>query len=250
MSDSSFVGFQITSDPDVTTSEASTGGAREREPGGAFRLFLVSDLDPQAPVESWEGESRAWDVDANTFADRMREHGPRLEVQVPGLRGERTTLAWSADALDAFTPAGIAQRVPGLAAVTAAQHALRGAPGGTLDALRERLRETGIDGADQLAAAVVARPTSGSASGRPADDDGSLDALLGMVDLGGADAPPSTPKNPALSALVEAASEPAGEIDRGAATRVADGLADRLRQTLAAVVEHPDVRRAEAAWRG
>ncbi|MEM0962865.1 MAG: type VI secretion system contractile sheath large subunit, partial [Bacteroidota bacterium] len=97
---------------------------------------------------------------------------------------------------------------------------------------------------------VVARPTSGSASGRPADDDGSLDALLGMVDLGGADAPPSTPKNPALSALVEAASEPAGEIDRAAATRVADGLADRLRQTLTAVVEHPDVRRAEAAWRG
>lgn len=248
MPESPAVGFQITSDPDRTTAEAPTAGAAERERGGAFRLILVADLDPQAPPPEWADGDRVWDVDPNTFAERMREHGPRLEVSVPDAlgEGERRSVAWAADALDAFTPGGIVARVPALAAVAQARAAL--AEAGSLDALRERLRETGIDGADALADAVRAgaRPRSDRGPSSPGDDDGSLDALLGMVSLDGA--PP--PQSDALSALVGAASEPAGDVDRAAAARAADGLASRLRAQLAAVVEHPDVRRAEAAWRG
>ncbi|PAP75739.1 type VI secretion system contractile sheath domain-containing protein [Rubrivirga marina] len=248
MPESPSVGFQITSDPDLTTAEAPTAGAAVRERGGAYRLVLVADLDPQAPVPDWEAGDRVWDVDANTFADRMKAHGPTLRVSVPGLDGERTELEWTAAALDAFTPAGIAERVPALRAAAAAQAALADAPGGSLDDLRTKLRATGVAGADALAAAVAAGPSAGLAS-RPSDDDGSLDNLLGLVALDGDDTS-APPKNSALGALVDAASEPAGGVDRAAAQRASDNLASRLRQTLAAVVEHPDVRRAEAAWRG
>lgn len=246
MSESPSVGFQITSDPDRTTAEAPTAGAAVRERGGAFRLVLVADLDPQAPAPDWQAGDRVWDVDANTFAERMAAHGPTLAVSVPGLDGERTEVEWTADALDAFTPAGIAERVPALRAAAAAQAALADAPGGSLDALREALRATGVAGADALVSAVAARP---GRDAPPAGDDGSLDALLGMVALDG-DGASAPPRSAALGALVDAASEPAGDVDRAAAQRVAESLAGRLRQTLAAIVEHEDVRRAEAAWRG
>ena len=248
MPESPSVGFQITSDPDRTTAEAPTAGAAVRERGGAYRLVLVADLDPQAPAPDWQAGDRVWDVDANTFADRMREHGPTLAVSVPGLDGERTEIEWTADALDAFMPAGIAERVPALKAVAAAQAALADAPGGSLDRLREALRATGVAGADALAAAVARSAGSASSASGPSDD-GSLDSLLGMVALDG-DATSAPPQSSTLGALVDAASEPKGEVDRAAAERVSSNLASRLRQTLAAVVEHPDVRRAEAAWRG
>lgn len=246
MSESPSVGFQITSDPDQTTARAPTSGATERERGGAFRLFLVSDLDPQAVVEDWAEGERAWDVDANSFADRMRSNGPSLDIEVPGLNDQRQSLTWTADALDAFTPAGIVARVSALAAVADAQAALREAHAGRLDldALTARLQESGVPGADALAASVVARPGSQAA---PSDDDGSLDALLGMVSLDGDTSPPD---NPLVGALISAATEPAGDVDRAAALRLADDLGVRLRRTLTAAVEHADVRRAEAAWRG
>jgi hypothetical protein len=247
MPESPSVGFQITSDPDRTTAEAPTSGAAVRERGGAYRLVFVADLDPQAPAPDWQAGDRIWDVDANTFAERMAEHGPTLTISVPGLDGERTEVEWTADALDAFTPAGIAERVPALKAAAAAQSALADAPGGSLDSLREALRATGVAGADALASAVAAR--SGDSAPRPSDDDGSLDALFGMVAFDGDDAS-APPKSSALGALVDAASEPEGDVDRAAAQRVSDDLAGRLRRTLAAIVEHEDVRRAEAAWRG
>ncbi|MEO0559118.1 MAG: type VI secretion system contractile sheath large subunit [Bacteroidota bacterium] len=251
MSDSSSVGFQITSDPDTTTVQASSGGTTVRERGGAFRLLLVADLDPQAHVEDWSEGTRTWDVDANSFADRMREHGPQLEVSVPDRLGGavdgRRQIAWQVDALDGFSPAGIVSRVPALTAIAQAHTALDDARSGslTLDALRERLRETGLDAADGLAESVRLRPPS--ASPRPPDDDGSLDALLGMVALEGEEA---SPPSDALSALIVASQEPTGDVDREAAARVADRLADRLRAQISEIVEHPDVRRAEAAWRG
>ena len=248
MSESPSVGFTITSDPDRTTAEAPTAGASPRERGGAFRLLLVADLDPQAPVPDWADGDRVWEVDPNTVAERMREHGPMLAVRVPGLDGAPTEVEWAADALDAFTPAGIVARVPALTAADRARAVLDEARRGgvTLEALRDRLAETGVAGADGLAAAVAARPGGPSA---PPSDDGSLDALLGMVALDGDD-PATPPKDPLLGALVRAASEPTGDVDRAAAERVATDLASRLRRTLSAVVEHPDVRRAEAAWTG
>ena len=245
------VGFQITSDPDTTSVASSSrpAGASLRERGGAFRLQLVADLDPQASVEDWSDGERVWDVDATSFADRMRAHGPRLEVAVLDRigDGETRTLTWTADALDAFTPAGIAARVPELAALAAARDALASAT--TLDDLRARLRETGLEAADAIADAVRARPASSSPA--PTTDDGSLDALLGLVRLDGEPDRPiaDSPSGP-LGAIIDAAQEPAGDLDRAAAARHADRLGERLRGQIQEILAHDDVRRAEAAWRG
>ena len=136
MSDSPSVGFSITSDPDTTTVQAPSGETTVRERGGAFRLLLVADLDPQAHVEDWSEGTRTWDVDANSFADQMREHGPQLEIFVPDRLGGgtdgRREIAWTVDALDALTPSGIVARVPALTAIAQAQAALNEARSGSL----------------------------------------------------------------------------------------------------------------------
>ena len=255
MSDSPLVGFQITSDPDRTVAGApQTAGVVVRDAERRVRFLLVADLDPQAAPPDWSAGSRVRSVDAATFADVLRDWSPRLDVSVDdhlGGSGEHLDMAWTVDALDALAPEGIVRRVPALAAVAAARAAVAEARAGNLDldGLRARLADTGVDGADALAEAVRARPAGAPP---PAGDDG-LDRLLGMVSLDGApDAPPRPASGGVLDALVGAAvgQKPASGVDAAAADRVLADLDARLRAQVLAVLDHPDVRQAEAAWRG
>ena len=240
MSESPSVGFE--SDPDQTSARplatcrpsasaaavppARTSTRRRRRRTGPRATASGTSTRTRSPT-GWPSTARRW-------------------RPVPGLDSARAEIRWTADAPGAYArgrrrPGAGAGR--GRARPRILDEARQG--GVSLDALRDRLRETGVAGADGLAAAVAARP-----GGAPApDDDGGLDALLGMVALDGDDAS-APPKNPILGALVDAASEPSGDLDRAAAERVAGDLASRLRRTLTAVVEHADVRRAEAAWLG
>jgi type VI secretion system protein ImpC len=260
MSDSS-VGFQITSDPDRTTvGSPQTAGAPEREAERRVRFLLVADLDPQAAAPDWEAGHLVRPIDATTFAGVLREWSPRLDVSVAdhlGEAGGHRTVAWAVDALDALTPEGIVRRVPELAAVAAARAAVAEARAGALDldGLRARLQETGVVGTDALADAVRARPDrpdSAGTGGVEASGDG-LDKLLGMVSLDGpSDVPPPPASSGFLDALVGAAvgQEAASGIDAASAERVLADLDARLRAQVVAILDHPDVRRLEAAWRG
>ncbi len=233
------VGFTITSDPDRTAVEAPVGGT-ERAGARRVRFLYVADLDPQGTGSP--SEATTWSVDASSLADVWRERAPGLDVTVPDHLGggERRSVAWRLDAADALTPAGLVRRVPELAAVAAARDALANARGGALSDLRTRLAETGLPGADALADAVARRETPApEAAGSDA-----LDRILGMV----GDAP--APTGGVLDALVGAASGSSSDVDGAAAARAADDLGRRLAAQVVAVLDHPDVQRAEAAWRG
>ena len=257
MSASPLVGFEITSDPDRTVAGApSASGAAVRDAGRPVRFVLVADLDPHAPEPDWNAGSRIRAVDAATFADVLRAWSPQLDVSVADHLGSDSgghrDVAWTVDALDALAPAGIVRRVPALAAVAAARAAISEARSGalSLDALRARLHESGVGGADALADAVRVQPAAGAPRAAPHAEPGddSLDRLLGLVALDGP-APPAP--SGALDALVGAAvGASASGIDAGAADRVLADLDARLRAQTVAVLDHPDVRRLDAAWRG
>ena len=248
MPDSPLVGFEITSDPDRTVAGAPTraSAAVARDAERRIRLLLVADLDPQAT-----GDAQVRAVDATSLADVLRDWSPRLDVSVADHLGDdgHRDVAWTVDAIDALTPDGLVRRVPALAAVAAARAALAEAQAGRLglDALRARLGETGIHGADALADTVRKPPPSGTAPRAPETDAAGLDRLLGLVSL---DSAPSAPPASVLDALVGAAVGPSSDIDRAAAGRAADALGGRLDAQTAAIFDHPDVRRAEGAWRG
>ena len=263
MPDSPLVGFEITSDPDRTAAGApSAGAAAVRDAGRPVRFVLVADLDPHAPEPDWDAGSRVRAVDAATFADVFRAWSPQLDVSVADHLGDASgsasgghrDIAWTVDAMDALAPVGIVRRVPALAAVAAARAAVAEARAGalTLDGLRARLHESGVGGADALADAVRAqssRPASTPASPLVDESGSGLDRLLGLVSLDTAPAPPAP--SGALDALVGAAvGASASGIDAGAADRVLADLDARLRAQTVAVLDHPDVRRLDAAWRG
>ena len=257
MSASPLVGFEITSDPDRTVAGApSASGAALRDTGRPVRFMLVADLDPHAPEPDWDAGSRVRAVDAATFADVLRTWSPRLDVSVAdhlgGVTGGHRDVAWTVDALDALAPAGVVRRVPALAAVAAARAAIAEARSGalSLDALRARLHESGVGGADALADAVRARPASTQAAPHAEEPgDSGLDRLLGLVALE-PPAPPAVPSG-ALDALIGAAvGQSTSGVDAAAADRVLADLDARLRAQIVAVLDHPDVRRLDAAWRG
>lgn len=261
MPDSPTVGFQITSDPDTTSVAAPrTEGGTERPGERRCRLLFVGDLDPQAPEPDWGADPRVRAVDASSFADVLRDWSPALDVSVEDhlAGGGRRTVTWTVDAMEALTPAGIVARVPALAAVAEAREAIADAKAGrlTLDALRDRLRATGLDGADALADAVAARPGASTPAPARSDDDRGgdrLDGLLGLVSVDGApDAPGADAPGGVLDALVGAAmgERAASGIDAAQADRVRADLDARLRAQVVALLDDPDVRRLEGAWRG
>ncbi|MEM1043024.1 MAG: type VI secretion system contractile sheath large subunit [Bacteroidota bacterium] len=246
------IGIRITSDTTSITQPESE--LRQREVPMPLRLLLVADLAPEVK-RNWRGESLVRSVDANGFAKLMAEWQPTLRLGVPNhLSSEPKALELSLrfTSLKDFTPGGLARQVPALARLLAIRTEVYGVrtKGTDRETFRARLAEAGVDeaSADGLYAQLtVAPPTPAPPKPKNTGEDAALDRLMGMVDAGadGAEEPKSI--GDAIAGAVS------GDEPRVAASAADTILADfdrKLGGQLRAILEHPGLRRLEAAWRG
>ena len=272
------IGMHITSDPDRTEIEQpETFGARERA-SAPFRILLVSDLVPQrsGPVD-WSDGTHVHRVDTNRFAAFMAEMAPQCTVDVPNVLGEtpkKLDVSLSFTALDDFRPGSIARQIPVLAHFLDVRDLIQAVGDGDmeLEVFRERLETLGVD-ADwtdemyrMLAGDDAPEKPSAPPSSPSEEEDDSLNRLLGMVDVEDdeddgtpASAPVESPpangdvgSMPFVDALMDAVSgrDASRGVEPSAVERLLVKVDRMLADQVTHVLEHPTVRRLEAAWRG
>ncbi|WP_437751729.1 type VI secretion system contractile sheath domain-containing protein [Sorangium sp. So ce1389] len=261
------------------------GGAAERGPLLPLRVLVVADLVPRDPHNAGAsppaGSSR---VDASRFDNLFTMLRPRIAIDVPSvLAGGRTArVDLSPTSLKSFRPDALCAEVPLLRSLLDGRRVLDRLRDGssTLDQARAELDRLwggaplvrdilGLlperEGASRAAGAGASAPAAARPAA-PAPAAGTdVDALLSMVDLGGgggdagAAAPGDVAEEPAqpaeggrfsaLIATVAASARPRA----GQPARPAEAIAQLERAIgaqLGAILQHPEVRRLEEAWRG
>lgn len=260
--------MRISSDPDTTRiEEPSTHGARER-PSMPLRMLLVANLAPHAQAELSEGAILE-SVDKQSFAAFMQRVAPRLSLDVPNRMGKRPR-KWEVELtfseLDDFRPERLAGQMPALARLVDVRGLVEQVRDHEIDpaALRTRLEEIGVEEerAEELYAAFAptkpekaSKPSSRPSrpKQKPAADD-PLDRLFGMVDAGDGSHEEREPSSPGLvDALVGAAAGTAASRPKSqsaAAARLLEDVDRTISRQLNALLDHPELRQLEAAWRG
>ena len=260
------VGMRITSDPDETTVEQPDPGSAQARPDLPFRILHVSDLDPQGSPPDWATGTHVHRVDPNRFGDLMAERAPTLTIDVPNTLGA-TPATWTLDlsfpSLKAFRPEEIARQTEPLSSLATLIDLVEAVGSGRmeLDTFRERLDAVGVEleGIGDLYEHLRRPDSSSDTPPSPSpSDDASVDRLLGMVDTGEPTETRSEPTPPQngdaasfTDALMSAVSgEAHSAVDLSAAEVLAGKLKTSLSEQLAPVLQHPELRRLETAWRG
>ncbi|WP_438021979.1 type VI secretion system contractile sheath domain-containing protein [Sorangium sp. So ce233] len=258
------------------------GGAAARGPLLPLRVLVVADLVPRDPHNAGASPpAGAIRVDAGRFDNLFAMLRPRIAIEVPSVLagGRPARVDLSPTSLKSFRPDALCAEVPLLRSLLDARRVLDRLRDGstTLDQARaelDRLWGGAPLGRDILGllpereGASAARPAAPAAE-RPAAPaaaaGGDIDALLSMVDLGGgggggeaAAAPTPDDAGPKLAdggrfseliATVAASARPRA----GQPARPAEAIAQLERAIgaqLGAILQHPEVRRLEEAWRG
>ena len=244
------VGLFISSDPDTTSVTQPGAGAQRREKRMPLRLMLVADLVPQQRPSRTESVVRR--VDANGFAGLMEEWKPALRLEVPNRLGPQPAsleIGLRFTSLKDFAPAAVARQIPALARLLAIRTEVDGVrtKGTDRDTFRARLADAGIDAAsaDGLYGQLTVEPPKPKPA-KPKTDD-PLDRLMGLVDTGEGDSDEPVGIG---AALADAVSDGAPRIAASAADKILADFDTKLGGQLRAIIEHPDFRRLEAAWRG
>ena len=245
------VGLHITSDPDTTSVTQPGQGATKREAQMPLRLLLAADLAPQ--LRPSRTESRVRRVDANSFAGLMEDWQPTLRLDVENRLGPQPAsleIGLRFRSLKDFAPAEIARQIPALARLLAIRTEVHGVrtKGTDRETFRARLAEAGVDAAsaDGLYGQLTVEPPKPKPAPKKKDD--AIDRLMGMVDTG--DGAAEETESSLGGALADAVSGGESRIARSAADKIVEDFDRKLGGQLRAILEHPDLRRLEAAWRG
>lgn len=199
-------------------------------------------------------------VDRDNFGDVLRAIGPRPRVAVPDVLGggaDPLVVTLDLTALDAFRPAALAAQLPPARALLAVRDALvaYGAGRGSeadLAAAVERARP-----AAGLAAlvAAVSRPAPARPAHAPAPEasagtaPSAIDCILDGLAPAPADGAGDDPVRGLLREVL-ATGRPARRLDPAALDRAVAALDGALTAQVDLVLQHPEVARLEAAWRG
>ena len=253
-----------------------TAEEKERGPLLPLRLLVVTDLVPRDPhnagASAPEGVIR---VDPTSFDDLFTRLRPRVTVDVPSVlsEGRPARVDLSPTSLKSFRPDGLLAEVPllrclldgrmvlerlrdGKVTPDQAQHELNRLWNGS-PFVREILGLLPVGGAraQSPAAAPGAPPT-------PASPD--VDSLLAMVDLAGAPpadtsshrAEPVHDRAPPVAAASSKFSDLIAQVAKsgrsGGGVRPNEAIArveKAIGAQIGAILQHPEVRRLEQAWR-
>ncbi|AUX34076.1 MULTISPECIES: type VI secretion system contractile sheath domain-containing protein [Sorangium] len=258
------------------------GGAVERGPLLPLRVLVVADLTPRDPHNAGASPpTGAARVDAGRFDNLFAALRPRIAIEVPSVLagGRPARVDLSPTSLKSFRPDALCAEVPLLRSLLDGRRVLDRLRDGSATLEQARAELDRLWGGSPLvrdilgllpaagAGAPPGRPAAPAAerpaapAPAPASD---VDALLSMVDLGGGDAGPApaeaAPGGPGprpaeggrfaeLIATVAASARPRA----GQPARPAEALAQlerALGAQLGAILQHPEVRRLEEAWRG
>lgn len=269
---------------DFVFNAGDNAGVSEKGPLLPLRVVVVADLVPRDPHNAGASPpAGALRVDPSRFDALFAALRPRLAIEVPSVlsAGKAARVDLSPGSLKSFRPDGLCAEIPLLRSLLDGRLALDRLRDGsiTVDHARDELdrlwggsplvREilgllpAARGGATPVSRAAAAAPAPPATA--PAETD--VDALLALVDLGGGDpgaaaAPPGNAESdpgpgPApvatrfsdfLSGVVASARPRAGQPVQP--TEALAQLERVIGAQIGAILQHPEVRRLEEAWRG
>jgi type VI secretion system ImpC/EvpB family protein/type VI secretion system ImpB/VipA family protein len=249
---------------------------KERGPLLPLRLLVVTELVARAPYNAGasapEGTLR---VDTSRFDDLFGKLRPRAAVEVPSVlhEGRPTRVDFSPTSMKSFRPDGLLAEVPLLRSLFDGRMVLERLRDGALQPEQAQIeldrlwngspfvrKVLGLLPVKTSASAPVA--ASASTAAQPATN---VDSLLDMIDLGGTaaasasapelyEAPQPAPvaemPNKKLSDLIASVAR-SGRSGSGVRPTEAVNRVDKaIGAQIGAILQHPEVRRLEKAWRG
>ncbi len=249
---------------------------RERGPLLPLRLLVVTDLVPRAPYNAGASAPEGVvHVDPARFDDLFTRLRPRIAVEVPSVLagGKETRVDLSPTSLKSFRPDGLCAEVPLLRALLDGRLVLDRLRDGKLspDQAGQELSRL-WDGSPFVREVLGLIPESGiaskAASHAPApaapEPSTNVDSILDMVDLGGGGGSPEpAPRREEPAPVASSSSMPSkfgGLIEQfvragrtsGGGVRPLEAI-NRVEKALGlqigAILQHPEVRRLEEAWR-
>ncbi|AUX44629.1 hypothetical protein SOCE26_060950 [Sorangium cellulosum] len=263
-------------------------GPAERGPLLPLRVLVVADLVPRDPHNAGASPpAGSIRVDASRFDHLFTQLRPRIAIDVPSVLagGRPARVDLSPASLKSFRPDALCAEVPLLRSLLDGRRVLDRLRDGSATAEQARAELDRLWGGSPLARDILgllpdregaspARPAAPAAErpAAPAQAAGAdVDALLSLVDLGGGDGAAAAAaaaaaaggpgQEPAeerraeagrfsqLIATVAASARPRA----GQPVRPAEAIAQVERAIgaqIGAILQHPEVRRLEAAWRG
>ncbi len=238
-----------------------TAEEKERGPLLPLRLLVVTDLVPRAPYNAGasapEGVIR---VDPSRFDDLFARLRPRIAVEVPSVldEGRPARVDFSPTSLKSFRPDGLLAEVPLLRSLLDGRMVLERLRDAQLSPDQAQHELNRLWNASPFVREILGLlplgPKAAPAPAAPAPASSSIDSILDMVDLGGAPEAPAAPVPAATqSKFSEIITSVARSARPGGGVRPNEAIA-RVEKVIGAqigaILQHPEVRRLEQAWRG
>ncbi len=253
------------------TGDELTTEEKERGPLLPLRLLVVSDLVPRAPhnagASAPEGVTR---VDPARFDDLFVRLRPRIAVEIPSVLadGASTRVDLSPTSLKSFRPDGLLAEVPLLRSLLDGRMVLERLRDGQVTPEQAQQELNRLWNASPFVREIFGLlPTGPKAAPVPvspaaaAAQSSSVDSILDMVDLAATPAAAPERYEPAaapvqastgskfsdlITAVARSGKSGGGVRPNEAIARVEKAIAAQI----GAILQHPEVRRLEQAWRG
>jgi type VI secretion system ImpC/EvpB family protein/type VI secretion system ImpB/VipA family protein len=253
-----------------------TAEEKERGPLLPLRLLVVTDLVPRAPHNAGaSAPENAVRVDPARFDDLFERIKPRIAVEVPSVlaEGRPARVDLSPTSLKSFRPDGLLAEVPLLRALFDGRMVLERLRDGQLtpeQAQHELLRLwSGSPFIREVLGLLPGgpKPAAAAAPAAPEPSSTSVDSILDMVDLAATPSEAASPRERAREPEAAPAAMSAAEMSKfsnliaqvahsgksGGGVRPTEAIArveKAIGAQIGAILQHPEVRRLEQAWRG
>ncbi len=255
-------------------SEELSPDERERGPLLPLRLLVVTELIPRAPhnagASAPDGVVR---VDPSRFDDLFGKLRPRVAIEVPSVlhEGRAARVDLSPTSMKSFRPDGLLAEVPLLRSLFDGRMVLERLRDGALQPEQAQTELERLWNGSPFVREVLgllpgkSQASAPLAAAAPAAPATNVDSLLDMIDLGGTaaaaasapqsyEAPQAAPiaevPNKRMSDLIASVARSGRAASGVRPTEAVNRVDKAIGAQIGAILQHPEVRRLEKAWRG